>query len=871
MMTDKYCPRGEIKKLEIELWNLKVKESDEVEKYVGGLPDMIQGSVMASKPKKMQDTIEFATELMDQKIHTLAECQVENKRKFEHTSRNNKNQQQPFKRHNCAPKCANCKRIDHLTQDCRSPDAANNNQRAEGVNQRVLTCFECGTQGHFKSNCPKLKNRNQGNEAGNGNAIAKAYAVGTTRINLNSNVVTGMFLLNNHYALILFDSGADRSFMSTAFSSLIDIIPTILDYGYDVELANGKIIRVNTLIRGCTLNFLNHPFNIDLMPVELGSFDVIIGMDWLSKYHAVIFCNEKIVRIPFGDETLIIRGDRSNNKHESRLNIISCTKTEKYLLKGCIPPTRQVEFQIDLVLGDAPVARAPYRLASSEMKELTDQLQELFDKGFIRPSSSPWGAPILFVKKKDGSFRMCIDYQEFNKLTVKNRYPLPRINDIFDQLQGSSVYSKINLRSGYHQLRVHEEDILKTAFRTRYEHYEFQDVIYAPILALPEGAENFIIYCDASHKGLGAVLMQNEKNELNMRQRHWLELLSDYDCEIRYHSGKANVVADALSRKERIKLRQENQKTSVLKMWESHKSKYSIHPGSDKMYQDMKKLYWWPNIKADIATYVSKCLTCLKVKAEHQKPSGLLVQPEIPKWKWDNITMDFITKLPRMSSGYDTIWVIVDYLTKSAHFLPMGENNSMDKLARLYMKVVVTRHGIPVLIICDRDAITLALKLPHSRHFMVRSVDGLFARPRYHLGKGLSILAKGVICFGKRGKLNPSYIGPFKVLAKVGTVAYRLELPQLSRVHGTFYVSNLKKCLSDEPLAILLDEIHIDDKLHFVEEPVEIMDRKVKRLKQSRIPIIKVRWNSKRDPEFRWEHEDQFRKKYPNLFTKAAP
>ncbi|GJU43582.1 putative reverse transcriptase domain-containing protein [Tanacetum coccineum] len=324
----------------------------------------------------------------------------------------------------------------------------------------------------------------------------------------------GTFLLNDRYESILFDTGANRSFVSTAFSSLIDITPTTLGQYYDVELADGKIIRINTIIRGCTLNFLNRLFNINLIPVELGSFDVIIGMDWLSKYHAVINCAEKIVRIPRGNETLIIYGDGSNQGNGTRLNIISCNKTQKYLLKGHhvflahvttketedksgekrledvpivrefpevfpkdlpgLPPTRQVEYQINLMPGAAPVARAPYRLAPFEIKELSKQLQELSDKGFIRPSSSPWGASVLFVKKKDGSFRMCIDYQELNKLTVKNRYPLPRIADLFDQLKGSSVYSKIDLRSGYHQLRVRKQDIPKTVFRTRYDHYEFQ-------------------------------------------------------------------------------------------------------------------------------------------------------------------------------------------------------------------------------------------------------------------------------------------------------------------------------------------------------------------------------------------------------------
>ncbi|GJW11203.1 putative reverse transcriptase domain-containing protein [Tanacetum coccineum] len=647
-----------------------------------------------------------------QKMETkgYAARSAENKWRMESNPRDNRGQQPPFKRQNVSG------------QNVARAYVAGNNEKIGQEIADLQLRYQTRKEPHLRINKVLFATGNQtrGNEA-----ITKAYAIGRGGTNPDSNVVTG------------------------------------------------------------------HPFDIDLMPVELGSFDVIIGMDWLAKYHELIFCDKKVVRIPYGDEVLIIRGDNCDGR--SKLNIISCTRTQKYIQKGCqvylaqvtskkaedkseekrledvsivrefpkvfpedlprLPPARQVKFQIELVPGVAPVARAP---------------------------SSPWGATVLFVKKKDGSFRMCIDYHELNKLTVKNQYPLPRIDDLFDQLQGSRVYSKIDLISGYHQLRVREEDILKTAFRTCYGHYDEgihvdptkiesikdwaspktpteihqllglagyyrrfiegfskiarpmmkltqksvqfdwgekaeaafqllkQKLCSAPILALPKGSENLVVYYDASHKGLDAVLMQKEKviayasrqlkvheknytthdlelgavvfalkmwihylygtkcvvftdykslqhiidqKELNMRQRRWLELLSDYDW--------LNLLKQILS----AQLEARKEENFINK--DLHGMINKLEPRANGT---TLRSY---NMKAEIATYVSKCLTCAKVKIEYQKLPGLLV--------------------------------IVDRLTESAHFLPMREDGTLEKLTRQYLKEVVSKHGVPVLIIFDRD------------------------------------------------------------------------------------------------------------------------------------------------------------------------
>ncbi|GKC24454.1 putative reverse transcriptase domain-containing protein, partial [Tanacetum coccineum] len=408
--------------------------------------------------------------------------------------------------------------------------------------------------------------------------------------------------------------------------------------------------------------------------------------------------------------------------------------------------------------------------------------------------------------------------------------------------QGSRVYSKIDLRSGYHQLRVREEDIPKTAFRTRYGHYEFQ--------LMPFGLTN-------APKVFMDLMNRVCKSNLDRFVIVFIDDILIYLKRIKEHEGHLKLI---LRRGFDVK-----GEGHILRIPPTHGSR-------EELYHTRPRAWCSSVCLEDVETL------SVWYKVEYQKPTGLLVQPEIPQWKWENITMDFVTKLPKTATGQDSIWVIVDRLTKSSHFLPMREDDTLEKLTRQYLKEVVSRHGVPVLIISDCDGrftlhfwktlnkalvgdsqltgpeiiyeTTEKIVQIKSRIQAARDRQKSYADVRrkpleFQIGDKVMLKVspwKGVIRFGKRGKLNPRYIGPFKIKAKVGTVAYQLELPeQFSRVHSTFHASNLKKCMADEPLAIPLDEIQINDKLHFIEEPVEIMDREVKHLKQSRIPIVKVR------------------------------
>nr|GEX74041.1 putative reverse transcriptase domain-containing protein [Tanacetum cinerariifolium] len=502
----------------------------------------------------------------------------------------------------------------HFAKDCRAPFKRASPMITVRMGYNRKACYECGSPDHLQYNCPKLY-RVSG-QAGNPLALE-----GNRNNRNNRNQARG------------------RAFNVNAVGALQD--PNVV-----TEITDGKNVEVNRIIRDYKLELGNSLFTINLIPLGHESFNVIVGMDWLSQNKAVIVCYENVVEIPLiGGKVLGVQGERTLGVAKALMNA-------------------KEDHEVHLRL-------------------------------------------VLELLRKEKLYAKFAKYEFW--------------------LQEVHFLGHVVNQSGIHMDPEEAFQNLKN------------NLCDAPILALPDGVEDFVVYCDASNQRLGCVLMQRNKKELNMRQRRWIELFSDYECEIRYHPGKANVVVDALSRKKRVKPKcvramaitiQSGVKGMILmemkgdrsldfmdRIWvslvggvrkvimdEGHKSKYSINPGSDKMYYDLQDMYWWPGMKRDISTYVSECLTCTKVKAEHQRPFGLLQQPEIPEWKWEKITMDFITNLPRTRSGHDAIWVVVDRLTKSSCFLAIREDYSTEKLARLYTDEIVARHGVLVSIISDRDA-----------------------------------------------------------------------------------------------------------------------------------------------------------------------
>ncbi|GJU58379.1 putative reverse transcriptase domain-containing protein [Tanacetum coccineum] len=920
-LMEELCPSNEIEKLENEFWNLTMvgashvaytnrfhelaklvphmvtPESSRIKMYINRLAPQICGMLRATQPTTIQSAFLKAGILTDEAVRCGTLTKGNDKRKdMEESSKqgstwkDNKKSKTgsgfvatvPPRNDNESsyPKCARCYTF--------HPENASFKM---GQNQRA--CYECGSLDHFHNDFPKWKQATR--QARNPLALE-----GSRNTRNNRNQARGRAFNGN---------AVEALFISTKFAPFLNVEPCTINHGYVIEIADGKSVEVE---EGGILRV--HEERI------LGAAKALMN----AKIDEPRISDIPVVR----DFTDVFSED----------------------LLG-LPPQRQVEFCIDLVPGATSVANSPYRLAPSKMQELSGQLQELQDKdlqsGYHQlhvheddiPKTAfqtryvhfeftvmPFGltnAPAVFM---DLMNRVCKPYldkfvivfindilvyskmKEEHEVHLKLVLELPRKEKLYAKfskcefwLQEVHFLGYVVNQSGIHVDPSKIEAIAKpltlpTQKNQKYEWGEKEEEAFqtlknnlcdAPILSLPDGVEDFIVYCDASNQGLGCVLMQRGKSviytdhkslqhifdqkELNMRQRRWIELFSDYECEIRYHPGKANVVADALSRKERVKPRrvramamtiqsgvkemivaaqseafkQENVLAERLhgldqqmerkedgslyfmdRIWvplvgdvrmvilnEAHKSRYSMHPGADKMYHDLRDMYWWPRMKRNIAIYVSKCLTCAKVKAEHQRPSGLLSR-----------------------SGHDVIWVIVDRLTKSDHFLAIHEDFNTEKLARLYIDVIVARHGVPVSIISDRDG-------RFTSHFWQTVQKALGTRldlnTAYHpqtdrqsertIQTLEDMLRVCVIDFGGSWDVhlplaefsyNNSYHSSIRC-ALFEALYGRLRLPEeLSSMHDTFHVSNQKKCLADANLHVPLDEIKVDKTLRFVEEPV---------------------------------------------------
>ncbi|GAU51141.1 hypothetical protein TSUD_240800 [Trifolium subterraneum] len=1088
-------------------------------------------------------------------------------------------------------------------------------------------CFHCKQPGHYKNECPKL--HGSGGSSRTTRSKGRVYSLDGEQARGNNALIIDVCHLGQSEVVVLFDCGATNSFISVECVMRLGLSSTSLLPTMTVAVATGGKVVSKRVCQNCPVSVAGKIYHVDLICLPLNDMDIVLGMDWLSANTVYIGCAEKNLYVPI-DLNAESRALTAllQNTHQ----LIQYLGAENKCFSIILPPEREIEFSIDLVPGSQPISVAPYRMSPLELRELKSQLEELLQKHFIRPSVSPWGAPVLLVKKKDGTMRLCIDYRQLNKVTIMNNYPLSRIDDLLDQLRGATIFSKIDLRSGYHQIRIRTSDVSKTAFKTRYGHYEFlvmpfgltnapaifmdymnrifqpyldkfvvifiddiliyskdpqehaehlrivlnilrekqlyakfskcefwlsevkflgyvisqggvsidpskveavlnwerprtvseirsflglagyyrrfilgfseialpltrltrkgaafvwdelcensfnllkQKLTSAPVLVIPDPDKMYVVYCDASNKGLGCVLMQDgavvayasrqlkpheenypthdlelaaiifalkiwrhhlygvqfalysdhkslrylfDQKELNMRQRRWMEYLKDFDFELNYHPGKANVVADALSRKafaqekdmdlqrrigkpeftvaddgviqfgSRICVPNDaDLKRSILE--EAHKSGFSIHPGSTKMYHDLKKNYWWPNMKTEIAEFVSRCIVCQQVKIEHQKPAGPLQPLEIPEWKWEHITMDVVTGLPRNQKGEDSIWVIVDRLTKSAHFIVVKSTYKASRYAEIFLEEIVKLHGVPVSIVSDRDptftshfwrafqkTMGTRLRMSTSNHPQTdgqseRTIQTLEDMLRaciledggnwskhlhliefgynnsYHASIGMApyealygrkcrtplcwteVGDKGVLRpdiiqettlkiksvkehmrvaqsrqksyvdhrrrpiefdegdhvflrvtpkLGLRGvfktkKLAPRYIGPYQILKRVGPVAHQLALPpSMSRVHDVFHVSQLRKFIPDPFVPVELESIDLQPDLTYQPDPIRIVDRDVKALRNKKIPVVKVKWSQSPDGEFTWELESEMIKNYPYLFSEQS-
>ncbi|KAL2248214.1 UNVERIFIED_CONTAM: Retrovirus-related Pol polyprotein from transposon opus [Sesamum indicum] len=535
--------------------------------------------------------------------------------------------------------------------------------------------------------------RGVGAQVTQGQTQARIYNITREEAPASNDVISGTILLSDIMAYVLIDPGSTHSYISSEFASKIPGENSPLGCNLMVYLPVGGGVVVNSVRKGSLVGIGDVNLPVDLIVLDLKEFDMILGMDWLAQHKAIVDCYKKEVMIECsGESKVILVGDRQ----VVPVCVISAMEVRRLMLEGCeaylahvvdtekvnpaleeipvvrdfpevfpddlpgLPPHREVDFAIETLPGVAPISIAPYRMAPVELQELKKQIEELLGKGFIRPSTSPWGAPVLSVKKKDGSMRLCVDYRQINRVTVRNKYPLPRIDDLLDQLKGATIFSKIDLRSGYWQLRIAENDIPKTAFRTRYGHYEF--------LVMPFGLTN-------APAAFMALMNRTFQEYLDHFVIVFIDDILVYSRDRDEHEQHLRMVLQILKEKE--------------------------------LYAKLSKCEFWVNQVVFLGHVVSGDGVMpdpsKQVKAEHQAPAGKLRPLSIPEWKWEKITMDFVVGLPRTFKKHDAIWVIVDSLTKSAHFLPVRVTDSLDKLAGLYISEIVRLHGVPISIVSERD------------------------------------------------------------------------------------------------------------------------------------------------------------------------
>ncbi|KAH0678966.1 hypothetical protein KY284_020051 [Solanum tuberosum] len=1009
---------------------------------------------------------------------------------------------------NWAPACARCGRT-HPGK-CRDGQSG---------------CFKCGQEGHFMKECPKNRkgSGNKGNRAqsssvappdkvaprgaifGTGGGANRLYVITSRQEQENSlDIVTGMIKVFTFDVYALLDPGASLSFVTPYVANKFEVIREKLCEPFCVSTPIGESTLAELVYHDYVTSINHKDTMADLIELDMVDFDDILVLDWKSSSavpngHFISYL-KAINLVSKGCVYHLVRVNDSSVEITLIQSVPIVKEFPKVFLDDLpgVPVEREIDFDIDIFPNTRPISIPPYRMAPVELKELKEQLKDLLDKGFIRPSVSPWGAPVLFMRKKHGSLRMCIDYRQLNKVTIKNKYPLPRIDDLFDQLQGASFFSKIDLISGYHQLKVRKCDIPKTTFRTRYGHSEFLFMLFAltnapaafmdlmnrvfkpyldmfvivfiddiliysrneedhashlrivlqtlkdkelyamfskcefwlesvaflghivsgdgirvdtqkieavqnqprptspsdfksflglvgyyrrfievfssisspltkltqktvkfqwfeackksfqelkkrltsaTVLTLPEGTQGFVVYCDASRVGLGCVLMQNGKviayasRQLKVHEKNypthdlklavvvfslkiWCHYL--YGVHVDVHRPqepsvcKDNVIADALSRlcvpivdglQERI-------------IEEAHSSRYSIHPGSTKMYRDLREVYWWSSMKKGIAEFVAKCMNCQQVKVEHQRPGGLAQNIELSEWKWEMINMDFITGLgskvnlstafhPQINGQEErTIQTLEDMLRACLidfkgnwdDHLPLIEfsyNNSYHSSIHMapYEALYGKRCRSPIRWFEVGEAGLIGPDLVHQAMKKVKVIQERLKTAQSRQKSYTDIRRrelefevddwvylkvspmKGVMRFGKNGKHSPRYIGPYRISKRIGKVAYELELPQeLAAVHPVFHVSMLKKCMGDPSLIIPTEDIGIKDSLSYEEIPVHILDRQVRKLKTKEVASVKVLWRNQFVEEATWEAEEDMNKRYPHLFeTRDIP